>query len=96
MRDEAMTQSRLDLPSNFPGDWDAPSFSDGEIPALVMLEGERIISSQRALVMGGIRSIADAMQVKRGVACFRLGTIFETNRRVILDALRRERGSHRE
>lgn len=91
-----MTQTRLDLPSNFPGDWEPPSFLDGEVPALVMQEGDRIIGTQIALVLGDLRSAPDIMQLKRGVACFRLGTIFETNRRVILDALRRERGSDRE
>lgn len=86
-----MTQVRLDLPYNFPEDWKVPDFMDGEMPALVMEEGVRIIGSQRALVYGNINPAPILSQLKKGVACYRLGYLFQTNRQVILDALQRER-----
>lgn len=87
-----MTQTRMDLPWNFPTDWDVPTFQDGEMPALVMAEGERIISAQRALVYGNINKGPIIGQLKKGIACYRLGYLFETNRKIILAALREQRG----
>lgn len=86
-----MTQTRLDLPWNFPADWDVPTFMDGEVPALAMQQGEQIISSQRALVYGNINPAPNLRMLKTGIACYRLGWLFEENRAVILEALRRER-----
>lgn len=86
-----MTHTRLDLPWNFPADWDVPEFMDGEIPALAMQEGERIIGVQRALVLNGINPAPDLRMLKAGIACYRLGWLFEDNRAAIIDALRREK-----
>lgn len=86
-----MTQTRLDLPWNFPADWDVPTFLDGEVPALAMNEGERIIGVQRALVLNGINPAPDLRMLKTGIACYRLGWLFEENRAAILEAIRRER-----
>ncbi len=82
-----MTGSRLDLPWNFPADWNAPKFVSGEIPVLAMEEGERIIASQKALVLGNIRTVPDLRMLKAGVACYRLGYLFEKNREAILSVL---------
>lgn len=86
-----MTQTRPDLPWNFPTDWDVPTFMDGEVPALAMHEGERIIGVQRALVMNGVNPSPSLKMLKAGIACYRLGWLFEENRAAIIEALRRER-----
>lgn len=91
MRGEDMTQTRLDLPWNFPTDWEVPDFMDGEIPILVMEEGARIIGTQKALVMAEINKAPDLRMLKTGIACYRLGWLFEENRAVILEALKREK-----
>lgn len=90
-----MTQVRLDLPYNFPEDWTVPDFMDGEMPALVMAEGERIIGTQKALVIGRINPAPIMSQIKTGIACYRIGYLFETNRDVILKALKEERARRR-
>lgn len=79
---------RVDLPPNFPLDWDAPEFADGEIPALVRDEGISIITRQVALTKAGIRIFPDPAMLKSGLACYRLGKLFEEHRDVILRALR--------
>lgn len=95
MRGAGMTQTRFDLPWNFPADWDAPEFMDGEIPVLVMEEGARIIGTQRVLVESGMRTAPDHRLKKVGVACHRLGWLFDDYRQEIVDAIRRARGSRR-
>lgn len=82
---------RLDLPWNYPADWPVPDFMDGEIPVLAMEEGARIIGAQKALVLAEINPKPLTRQLKVGVACYRLGWLFEENRAVILEALRREK-----
>lgn len=86
-----MTQTRLDLPWNFPADWDVPTFLDGEVPVLAMEEGARIVGVQKALVLNGINPAPDLRMLKAGIACYRLGWLFDAHRDAILDALRRER-----
>lgn len=86
-----MTQPRLDLPWNFPAEWDAPPFASGEVPLLAMEEGTRIIGVQVALVSAGMRPRPDPRMLKAGIACHRLGWMFEQNRDAILAAIRREK-----
>lgn len=96
MRGAGMTQTRLDLPWNFPADWDEPKFVDGEIPVLAMEEGERIIGTQRVLVSSGINPAPVRKMIKTGVAIYRLGWIFEEYRPEIVEAIKRARAARRE
>lgn len=96
MRGKAMTQTRLDLPWNFPADWDVPTFMDGEVPALAMQEGERIVGIAKVAFQCGAHKTLDLQRIKTGIACYRLGWLFETNRQAILEALRRERTRKRD
>lgn len=91
-----MTQTRLDLPWNFPADWDEPKFMDGEIPALAMEEGARIIGTQRVLVECGMNAKPVGKMVKTGIAIYRLGWIFEEYRPEIVEAIKRARAARRE
>lgn len=86
-----MTQTRLDLPWNFPADWDVPKFMDGEIPALAIQEGERIIGIAKVAHQCGAHKTPDIQRIKTGIACYRLGWLFDANREAILRALRGER-----
>lgn len=86
-----MTQMRRDLPYNFDAEWGVPEFLDGELAELAMVEGERIIASQRALIYGGLRNTPDIQQLKKGIACYRLGFLFQAHRAAILDIIRRAR-----
>lgn len=90
-----MTRQRIDLPDNFPDDWDVPDLQGGEAGELAMREGERIIGSQRALISGGFNAAPIPHQVKAGVAIYRLGLLFSKYRHAILQAVRRERDRER-
>lgn len=86
-----MTQTRLDLPFNFPNDWEIPEFVDGEIPLLAMAEGERIVGIAKVAYQCGAHKAPDLERIRIGVACYRLGYLFDRNRDAIVQALRRER-----
>ena len=82
MSDDYTPPARLqpDMPWNLPEEWEVPKFAPGEMPALLKTLGVNRISSERAWIKAGIRTVPLIENVKIGIACWRLGYLFETHR----------------
>lgn len=76
------TPARLspDMPWNLPGSWAIPTFTPGEMPELVKAIGVHRIGSEIAWLKVGLRTEPLIDNVKAGIACWRLGHLFEIHR----------------
>lgn len=81
----------VDLPWNLEEDWKLPEFRDGEMAELAKQVGVELIASQRTLIGAGLRINPSEKELKRAIACHRLGHLFQTNRQTILNAIGRRR-----